>query len=38
MSVILQEGVQTGLVDAAGYVVLVSGLALTVLWLKSLYR
>jgi len=38
MSVLLQEGVQTGLVDAAGYVVLFGGILLTALWLKSLYR
>lgn len=38
MSVILQETVQTGLIDLAGYVMLVGGLALTALWLRSLYR
>lgn len=38
MSVLLQEGVQTGLIDAAGYAVLVGGVVLTALWLKSLYR
>jgi hypothetical protein len=38
MSVLLQETVVPGLVDAAGWVVLVGGVLLTVLWLHRLYR
>jgi hypothetical protein len=38
MNVVLQEGVQTGLIDTAGWVVLVGGLLFTALWLKWLGR
>ncbi len=38
MYVILQEGVQTGVVDAAGYVITLGGLALTAAWLAYLTR
>lgn len=38
MNVVLQEGVQTGLIDAAGWVILVGGAVLTALWLKWLGR
>ena len=34
----LQEGVQTGVIDASGWVVLLSSLAVTVGWLWYLYR
>jgi hypothetical protein len=37
-SVVLQEGVQTGLIDAAGWVLLVGGLLFTALWLWQLTR
>lgn len=38
MNVVLQEGVRTGLIDAAGWVILLGGLAVTALWLKWLGR
>lgn len=38
MLIPLQEGVQTGLINASGFVVLLGGLLLTALWWKSLYR
>lgn len=38
MNVVLQEGVQEGLVDAGGWIVLIGGLLLTALWLKWVYR
>ena len=42
MSVILSQaggaGVQGGLIDAAGWVILLGGIVLTVLWLRHLYR
>ncbi len=38
MYVILQEGVQAGVVDLAGYVIGIGGLALTAAWLSYLYR
>jgi hypothetical protein len=38
MSVPLQEGVQTGVIDGSGWVVLLSSLAITVGWLWYLYR
>ena len=34
----LQEGVQRGIVDASGWVVLLSGLAIVVGWVWYLYR
>ncbi len=34
----LQEGVRTGIVDASGWVVLLSGLAIVVGWMWYLYR
>ena len=34
----LQEGVQTGVIDASGWVVLLSSLAVTLGWLWCLYR
>ena len=34
----LQEGVQTGVIDASGWVVLLSSLAVTLGWLWYLYR
>jgi hypothetical protein len=38
MYTVLQEGVQTGVVDASGWIVLLSSLAITVGWLWYLYR
>jgi hypothetical protein len=38
MYTVLQEGVQTGVVDASGWVVLLSSLAIAVGWLWYLYR
>ena len=38
MFIPLQEGVQAGLINAAGFVMLLGGLLLTALWWKSLYR
>jgi hypothetical protein len=38
MFVPLQEAVQPGIIDAAGWIVGVGGLAATALWLNSLYR
>lgn len=38
MSVVLQEGVQAGLINAAGWVLLLGGLLVTALWLHWLYR
>jgi hypothetical protein len=38
MSVVLQEGVQTGLIDAAGWAILVGGLLFTALWTWWLTR
>mgnify|MGYP000518941933 FL=1 len=38
MYVPLQEGVQPGLINAAGFVILVGGLLLTAFWLNRLYR
>jgi hypothetical protein len=38
MHVLLQEGVRAGAIDAAGYVVLFSGLAMVVAWWAYLYR
>ena len=34
----LQQGVQDGLINGAGYLILVGGIALTALWVRSLYR
>jgi hypothetical protein len=34
----LQEGVQTGVINAAGLVVLLGGIALTELWRRGLMR
>ena len=34
----LQEGVQTGVIDVSGWVVLLSSLAVTIGWLWYLYR
>jgi hypothetical protein len=33
-----EAGVQGGVVDAAGWVILLGGFVLTVLWLRYLYR
>jgi hypothetical protein len=38
MNYLLQETVVPELVSAAGWVVLLGGLALTALWLRALYR
>ena len=38
MNLLLQETVVPGLVDAAGWVMLVGGLLFTALWLRYLYR
>ncbi len=38
MYIPLQEGVQTGLINVAGYVILLGGLALAAIWWKVLYR
>ena len=38
MHLLLQETGMPGLVDAAGWVMLVSGLLFTALWLRYLYR
>jgi hypothetical protein len=38
MNFVLQEGVQAGVVDAAGWAILLGGLAATALWLKWLAR
>ncbi len=38
MFIPLQEGVQGGLVNLAGYVLLFGGLLLTAIWWKVLYR
>jgi hypothetical protein len=38
MNPVLQEGVQTGLIDAAGWVILLGGIVFTALWLKWLTR
>jgi hypothetical protein len=38
MPVPLQEGVQEVVIDGAGWALLVGGIALTALWLRSLYR
>jgi hypothetical protein len=38
MSVLLQETVVPGLVNAAGWVILLGGVLLTALWLRWLYR
>jgi len=38
MNVVLQESVQTGLIDAAGWVILLGGIACTVLWMLWLVR
>lgn len=38
VSVLLQEGVQTGIIDGAGFAVLLSGLAIVAAWWAYLYR
>lgn len=38
MYIPLQEGVQTGLINVAGFVILLGGLLATALWLNHLYR
>jgi hypothetical protein len=38
MNVVLQEGVQTGLIDATGWGILAGGLLVTGLWLWWLIR
>jgi len=38
MYTVLQEGVQTGVISATGWLVLLSSLAITVGWLWYLYR
>lgn len=38
MDVLLQQGVQTGIIDGAGYVVAIAGIAIVVAWWVYLYR
>jgi hypothetical protein len=38
MSVVLQSGVQAGIINASGAVITLGGLLLTFLWLNHLYR
>ncbi len=38
MYVLLQEGVQTGIIDVAGWIIGLGGLALTAAWLFYLTR
>jgi hypothetical protein len=38
MGVLLQEGVQTGIINGAGIVVTVAGLAIVAAWWAYLYR
>lgn len=38
MSVVLQSGVQTGIINASGAVITLGGLFLTLLWMRYLYR
>lgn len=38
MLIPLQEGVQAGLINVAGYVLLLGGLFLTAVWWRVLYR
>jgi len=38
MNVLLQEGVQTGIIDASGWIIGVGGLVLLVVWLVYLTR
>lgn len=35
---VLQEGVQTGIINGAGFVVTIAGIALAVAWVVYLYR
>ena len=35
---VLQEGVQTGVINGAGFVVTIAGIVLVVAWLAYLYR
>jgi hypothetical protein len=36
--IVLQEGVQPAVIDGAGWALLLGGAALTLLWLRALYR
>ena len=38
MSVVLQSGVQTGIINASGVAITLGGLLLTFFWLNHLYR
>jgi|AntDeeMinimDraft_5_1070356.scaffolds.fasta_scaffold04690_5 hypothetical protein len=38
IGVLLQEGVQTGVINGAGYAVAIAGIVLVVVWWASLYR
>ncbi len=35
---VLQEGVQTGVINGAGFVVTIAGIALVIAWVAYLYR
>ena len=38
MGVLLQQGVQTGIINGAGYVVTIAGILIVVAWWAYLYR